>query len=76
MSDSWVGNPGTKQKRIGSWIGSPRKKIKDPKSVIFDQVAVVKPILGELLFIESPKVVPYPALKLQKCNFWVFKNVL
>lgn len=37
------------------------QKIKDPKSVIFDQVAVVKTISGELLFIESPKVVPYPA---------------
>ena len=34
------------------------QKIKDPKSFIFDQVAVVKPILGsELLFIESPKVI-------------------
>ena len=37
------------------------QKIKDPKSVIFDQVAVVKTISGELLFIESPKVVPYSA---------------
>lgn len=37
------------------------QKIKDLKSVILDQVAVVKPISGELLFIESPKVVPYPA---------------
>ena len=45
------------------------QKIKDPKSVIFDQVAVVKPILGELLFIESLTVIKILEKFLKKVKF-------
>jgi ribosomal protein L30/L7E len=48
--DSWVGNPGTKQKRIGSWIGSPRKKSKTLKALYLIKWWSSRPIFGTAIY--------------------------
>jgi ribosomal protein L30/L7E len=50
VSDSWVGNPGTKQKRIGSWIGSPRKKSKTLKALYLIKWWSSRPIFGTAIY--------------------------
>ena len=48
------------------------QKIKDPKSVIFDQVAVVKPILGKTAIYRITKGGSLSCLKTSKMQFLGF----